>query len=47
MIGPSAPWPSKAQVLYFTPGAISTTMSFRVMLTFTTSPAGTGGSVAS
>ena len=45
-IGPGAPWPSKAQVLYFTPGAISTTMSFRVMCTFTRSPAGTGGSTA-
>ena len=46
-IGPGAPWPSKAQVLYFTPGAISTTMSFRVMCTLTRSPAGAGGSVAS
>jgi hypothetical protein len=33
--------------LYRTPGAISTTMSFRVMWIFTTSPAGTTGSVAS
>ena len=46
-IGPGAPCPSNAQVLYFTPGAISTTMSFSTISTFTRSPAGTGGSVAS
>ena len=45
--GPGAPWPSKAQVLYLTPGAISTVMSFRVICTLTRSPAGAGGSVAS
>jgi hypothetical protein len=45
--GPGAPWPSNDQVLYFTPGATSTTMSFSVILTLTRSPAGTGGSVAS
>ena len=45
--GPGAPCPSNAQVLYFTPGAISTTMSFSVICTLTTSPAGIGGSVAS
>ena len=45
--GPGAPWPSKAHVLYFTPGAISTTMSLRVMWTLTRSPAGMADSVAS
>ena len=45
--GPGAPWPSKAQVLYLTPGAISTVMSFSVMCTLTRSPAGSGGIVAS
>ena len=45
-MGPGAPWPSNAQVLYFTPGAISTTMSFRVICTFTSSLAGTGGNTA-
>ncbi len=44
--GPGAPCPSNAQVLYFTPGAISTTMSFMVMCTFTRSPVATGGSTA-
>ena len=46
-IGPGAPWPSNAQMLYFTPGAISTALSFRTMCTLTRSPAGTAGSVAS
>jgi hypothetical protein len=46
-IGPGAPWPSNAHVLYFTPGAISTTMSLRVMWIFTRSPGGTAGRVAS
>ena len=45
--GPGAPWPSKAHVLYSTPGAISTVMSFRVICTLTRSPAASGGSVAS
>src|SRR5215211_7281389 len=45
--GPGAPWPSKAQVLYFTPGATSTVMSFSVMWTLTRSPAGTGFRAAS
>jgi hypothetical protein len=45
--GPGAPWPSNAQVLYFTPGATSTTMSFSVICTLTRSPAGIGGSDAS
>jgi hypothetical protein len=46
MTGPGAPWPSNAQVLYFTPGAIWTVMSLRVMLTWTRSPPGTAGSAA-
>ena len=45
--GPGAPWPSKAQVLYFTPGAISTTMSLSVICTLATPAAGIGGRVAS
>ncbi len=44
--GPGAPWPSNAQVLYLTPGAISTVMSFSVMCTLTRSPAGIGGITA-
>ena len=45
--GPGAPWPSKAHVLYLTPGAISTVMSLSVMCTLTRSPPVSGGSVAS
>jgi hypothetical protein len=47
-IGPGAvDSPSKAQTLYFTPGAISTVLSFMTMLTFTTSPACRAGRLAS
>ena len=45
--GPGAPWPLNDQVLYFTPGATSTTMSLSVMCTLTRLPAVSGGSVAS
>ena len=40
-------WPSNAQALYLTPGAISRVMSFSVICTLTRSPAASGGSVAS
>ena len=48
MTGPGADdFPSKAQTLYFTPGAISTVLCFMTMRTFTTSPAGIAGRAAS
>src|SRR6185503_18664241 len=46
-IGPGAPWPLNDQVLYLTPGAIWTVMSFSVMCTLARLPAGAAGSLAS
>ena len=46
-IGPGAPWPLNDQVLYLTPGAIWTVMSFSVRWMFATGPAGAAGRVAS
>jgi hypothetical protein len=48
MIGPGAEYfPSKAQTLYFTPGATSTVLCFMTMRTLTTSVAAIGGIAAS
>jgi hypothetical protein len=47
MFGPGAPWPLNDQVLYFTPGAISTDLSLSVLWTLATLPGASAGRAAS